>query len=178
MVGTPQRRNVGAQRAEELELVRAGAGIQHGLGVDQIVGHHPGRESVGDGFRGRGQQLVRLGDEFRDVGSQCHGFLAGLPFAEAAPTPLAQILFADRNAAKERGQELPDFRQLVEPEEQRLGRLMVVQPMVQLVLDRFGQPGDFPDAGVVHNLFGVPVCRCMFVAVTERVWHRLGKGVC
>ena len=81
------------------------------------------------------------------------------PLLEAPGLPFREVLFADGPARKVFGQAFLDFRQGIEPVYERLAVVAVIEPLVKLVTDGPGQPGDFSISGF-HNCvssFGLSV---------------------
>jgi hypothetical protein len=97
----------------------------------------------------RQRTLRRLG-QFRCVPGQFAGagqrFLPRQPVLMPALFPFGQILFADVTSAKVPGENMPYFRQAVEPFDQAVARLTILQSAVKLIAEVTREPGNFSGA--------------------------------
>ena len=114
------------------------------------------REVLGS-FGSRGVRLVipRSGTatgigELEELG----GVVLEEPVAEAALFPFGEVLFGDGATFEVGGEDGFDFRERVEPGENRFLRLVVVETEVELVAYGVRDTGDFADASCsVHMIY-------------------------
>ena len=78
---------------------------------------------------------------------------AGLPFGEAAVSPLGEILLADGFVVEESGEDFVDLREAVEPGGEKTAREVLFEAVVEFVADGTGETGDF--SGSVHSVMEV-----------------------
>ena len=137
--GTAEDLDVGDEGVDDL-----GAGFAAGLDGAKEVGENEGGEViVQSGGLGRVQFMHLLG-EGPDLSQ---GVLVGDPIAKPALFPLIDALIHDRTASEELGQHRLDFREGIEPGNERRGRFVVQEAMIELFADGQGEASDFTDPG-------------------------------
>jgi len=88
----------------------------------------------------------------REMNNSRAGFPIAQPILVAAVSPFGNVVLGDGPAGEMRGEDLPDFGQLIEPGHSVFGEGAVEQELVELLADRFGEAGDFTGASF-HGIF-------------------------
>ncbi len=141
--------------AEETEIsFRFVFGRGQGLGGGGEVESDPLDEFVGEA--GGGTE-VRGGARGEISGGEGESVLAQFPLAEAVPGPFVQVLFGDGTAGEIRGDEGLDFGQGIEPGEDVVVALALVEAAVELFAKGLREVGDFS----VHIVFEKSVAEAL-----------------
>lgn len=140
----------GKEFAEALPAVLGlGGGGEEVRGGEGEVGAEEAGEGVGrgGGAVGRGE----LGGGVGEVEEAVAFILAFLPVGEAALSPVGKVGFVDGLGIEVVGEDGLDFGERVEPGQEGLGLMAVIQAAVELVADLAREPGDLAFAGVTHG---------------------------
>src|SRR5438552_17439832 len=100
-----------------------GGGVLKGQPTGEFVGEVAGEGLVAEIFF-----AVELLDEFE-------GVLADDPIAEAALFPFGEVLFGDRAGIELSDEEGFDFGEMIEPGQDRLGLVVVLETAVELIAE-------------------------------------------
>jgi hypothetical protein len=117
------------------------------LKTDGKLGEHLIGDKEREVFRqGVSQGVAHFPEVFTDVDGGVEEFAVEEPFLKAALTPGAEVLWGDAHAVESLGDDFLDFGQGVEPGEDVVGFLAVVEADVEFVADGTGKAGDFAAA--------------------------------
>jgi len=137
--GASESLEVGNEGVDDL-----GARLAAGLDGAKKVGEHEGGEVVVQSGGLGGIQLTHLLGERPDLSQ---GTLLRDPIRKPTLFPLIDALINDRPAGEELREHRLDFREGVEPGNERRGRFVVQEAMIELFADGQGEASDFTDPG-------------------------------
>ena len=137
--GTAEDLDVGDEGVDDL-----GAGFAAGLDGAKKVGEHEGGEVVVQSGGLGGIQLTHLLGKRPDLSQ---GTLLRDPIRKPALFPLVDALINDRTAGEELREHRLDFREGVEPGNERRGWFIVQEAMIELLADGQGEASNFANPG-------------------------------
>ena len=150
VIAAAQTDHIVAEAAQEFEVCPLILIVaQHVPGQRILGGNEGGQVVCNRPFAGSGQR-AGVGDELVGLGQ---GGLLEEPEAVGAFFPLREVVLVDRPAAKFGGDDLPDFRNGVEPGNDAPAFFAVAQAKVDFLPNVMGQPGDFTVWGNVHRSY-------------------------
>jgi hypothetical protein len=141
MVPPPQRHQIMAKLAHPLPArLRTRVLPVHPFEDHRVAPQKPRHHLVRQRPLGRFRQFRRV---VHDPSRRFQRFLLLLPLPVAAPSPFRQVLLADMFPLELPVDDSLDFRQRIQPCQQRCARFPVVQPAIDLLPDLLRQPRDF-----------------------------------
>ena len=106
-------------------------------------------------FRTGQSAWFQVGPRPGKASDEVAGFLMLEPFTIAPLFPVGEVLFVDGTGVEVQLEGVANLREAVEPEDELVAWLTVLEAAVELVADAFREAGNFAGAGGIHGALGL-----------------------